>query len=213
MLLLVVATARAAVTAGVAWVPAGIGALAWTEADQLSGTLVGEFDGLLRPPLTVHAGWTGGATTVVGGAALAILGTERFAESSQRDSVGALRLGLDYRRYLESRQANRVGLYGTVGGYGIVPFAEDVDDAYTADEAAEAAEAAEALRARVGGIGAQLGLGAEYVFPDAEGRPAVALGVRYLGRVHRAQAESDDEGLVISTAWMTEAALVLEFVR
>jgi hypothetical protein len=145
--------------------------------------------------------------------AAALIANESYAESNQRDSVGALRLGQDYRRYLEDRKPSRVGIYATLGGYGIVPFAEDVNDAYTGEETVEAEEAAEALRARVGGIGGQVGIGAEYVFADGEGKPAIALGVRYLGRIHRAQAISDDEGVVISAAWMTEGAIVVEFLR
>lgn len=213
MLLLLAGTAHAAVLFGAAWSPAGIGMFAWDDAGKFSGTLAGEFDGLLRPPLTAHGGWVGRHDAVLGTVSLVQIANARFASTNATSSVGALRLGVDYRRYVWAREAGGVNLYATAGGFGIVPNATRSDSSYTEQEQADAAEGAAADRARVGGFGAQAGLGAEYLFADAKGRPAVALGVRWLTRGYRGQETDDEEGTRVSTVVMSEAALVLEFTR
>jgi hypothetical protein len=212
VLLLLVGTASAAVLFGGAWSPAGIGTFAWDDAGKFSGTLAGEFDGLLRPPLTAHGGWVGAHDAVLANLALVQIDTARFASSDALSAVGGVRLGADYRRYVWAREPGAVNLYGDVGAFGILPNAANTDTAYTEQEQADADEGAASDRARVGGLGAQGGLGAEYLFPDAKGRPAVALGVRWLVRGYRGQ-EGDDDGIRVSTIVMSEAALVIEFVR
>ncbi|MDP2315161.1 MAG: hypothetical protein Q8P41_19835 [Pseudomonadota bacterium] len=213
MLLFLVGSARAAVLFGGAWSPAGIGMFAWDDADKFSGTLAGEFDGLLRPPLTAHGGWVGSRDAVLGNLSLVQLNTTRFAASNAVSAVGGVRLGVDYRRYLWSREGGAVNFYGDLGGFGIVPNAAETDGAYTTDEQADADEGAAENRARVGGFGAQGGLGAEYLFADAKGRPAVAVGVRWLVRGYRGQEGDEDEGFRVSTVVMSEAALVVELCR
>lgn len=212
MLLLLSGAAHAGVLFGGAWSPAGIGALAWDEAGNFSGTLAGEFDGLLRPPLTAHAGWAGTRDAVLGNVAVVQIVTSRFADSSSTKSAGGVRLGVDYRRWLFAREAGAVNFYGMAGAYGIVPNAAYTDASYTDEEAADAAESAASDRARIGGFGGQAGLGAEYVIGDAKGRPAVGVGVRWLVRGYRGQ-EGDDNGVRVSTVVMSEAALVVEFTR
>ena len=212
MLLLLTAAARAAVLVGAAWAPPGVGALAWSDAEAFSGTLAGEFDGLLRPPLTAHVGFIGGHDAVLAGFALVCFGTTALSDGVSIQNVGGTRLGLDYRRYLSTREAGRVGLYGDVGGYGIIANSRDVNDAYTQEEQEDANESAEGIRARIGGIGWQVGLGAEYLFGDKEQRPAVAVGLRYLARGHHGQI-TDEEGTTVSSVVLSEAALVLEFMR
>lgn len=212
MLLLLVGTASASVLFGGAWSPAGIGSFAWDDAGKFSGTLAGEFDGLLRPPLTAHGGWVGRHDAVLANVSLVQIDTARFASSEALSAVGGLRLGADYRRYVWAREAGAVNLYGDAGAFGIIPNAATTDTAYTEAEQADADEGAASARARVGGLGVQAGLGAEYLFPDAKGRPAVALGVRWLTRGYRGQ-EGDDDGIRVSTIVMSEAALVVEFVR
>lgn len=193
-------------------VPPGVGGLAWGDADAFSDTLAGEFDGLLRPPLTAHGGWIGKKDAVLGGFALVRFADATFAATNTYTGVGSTRLAVDYRRYVHARSAGRVGLYATGGGYFILPNAADVSDAYTPEEQAAADEGAGELRARIGGLGGQLGVGAEYVLGDAAGRPAVALGLRYSARLYRGQA-SNDEGYRVSTVVLTEAALVVDFMR
>lgn len=212
MLLSLLGAAHAAVLFGVAWTPAGVGALAWDDAGAYSGTLAGEYDGLLRPPLTAHGGWVGRQQALLGGVAAVGFGNTTFSDTTSRTRLGGLRLSLDARQWLHPREAGRAGLYGDLGGYGIVPLASDTSDAYTAEEVADAEEGAAADRARIGGFGGQAGVGAEYVFGDREGRPAVAVGARWLARLHRAQASQED-ATTVSTVLLTEAALVLEIVR
>ncbi len=212
MLLLLAGTAHAAVLFGGAWSPAGIGTLAWDDAGKFSGTLAGEYDGLLRTPLTAHGGWVGARDAVLGNASVVFLATSRFAEGNAVSSVGGLRLGADYRRYLWAREAGAVNLYGDAGAFGILPTAATTDSAYTVQEQADADEGAAANRARIGGLGLQGGLGAEYLLGDKKGRPAVAVGVRWLVRGYRGQ-EGGEEGARVSTVVTSEAAVVLELTR
>jgi len=208
----ILASANAGVLFGGAWVPTGIGALSWTEDDQLSGTLAGEFDGWLRPPLTAHGGWVGRTDALLASVAWVRFTTGSYGEDGRRDTVGSLRLGADWRRYVFAREAGRVDLYGQVGGHGIVPTAILVDESFTSAEQQDADATSADTRQRIGGVGAQAGLGADYLFADARGRPAVGLGLRYLVRVYRGQ-EVGETTVTVSTAVLTEAALVLEFVR
>lgn len=212
LLLALVRPALAAATLGGAWSPAGAGTIAWDDAQAWSGTLAGEFDGLLRPPLTAWGGWTGPKDSVTGGLALVRLGTATWADTSGYQGLGSTRFSLDYRRWLHAREAGNVGFYALGGGYYILPNAKDVNDGYTPEEQDAADEGAASARARIGGMGAQLGVGAEYVLGDVRGRPAVALGIRYLGRVYRGQSVSDT-GSTVSTVLLTEAALTVELIR
>ncbi len=212
MWFLLVEAAKAAVVFGVAYSPVGTGALAWDDASQWSDTLAGEFDGLLRPPLTAHGGWIGQKDALVAGVALVRFMDAEFASSSSYAGVGSTRFSLDYRRYLYSRTPGAVDFYADGGVYAILPNARQTNDSYTEEEQNSADESAASLRARIGGLGAQLGIGADYLFADAAGKPAVALGLRYLGRLHRGQAVTE-EGVAISTVLLSEAALTLEFQR
>lgn len=212
MLLSLVAAASASVLFGAAWAPSGLGALAWYDADKLSGTLAGEFDGLLRPPLTGHGGWVGRHDAVLGSVSYVQLTDSRVSDTSAVSSVGGLRLGVGYRRYLHPRVAGAANFYGTAGAFGIVPNAAETDEAYTEDEQADADEAADSARARIGGFGGEAGLGAQYVFGDAQGRPAVAVGVQGVLRGYVGQ--QPQEGAVrVSTVFGPEVAFVLEFSR
>jgi hypothetical protein len=212
VLLALLHPASAAVLFGAAWVPPGVGQLAWDDANGFSGELVGEFDGYLRPPLTAHGGWVGKHDAVLANAALARFSTSRVGDGYAVDSVSTVRLGLDYRRYVWAREAGRVDLYGTLGGYGIAPGATQTDSNWTEAEQADADEASVEIMGRVGGFGGQAGIGAEYLFGDAQGRPVVAIGLRTLARMHRAQVVQD-EAATVSVAWLTETALVVELVR
>lgn len=210
MLLFLMAPAFAGGLMGVAWVPTGIGALSWQDAGVFSDTLVGEFDGWLRPPLTVHGGWVGQRFAALGGVSYVGFSNSTFNNASSVDAVGGLRLSGDGRYYLHPRVANQTNGWLDVGAYGVIPSSRTVSDAYTAEEQADADEGAKAERARIGGVGAQAGVGAEYLFGDHRQEPAVALGFRYVIRAFRGQ-ESSEEGYRISTVWLSEAALVLEF--
>ena len=135
-----------------------------------------------------------------------------YGASLAQSSIGGVRIGLDYRRYLWDREAGAANLYGQVGGFGIVPNAAEGDESYTVAEQDAADETAAANRDRVGGFGAQGGLGAEYVFGDKQGRPAIALGARWLLRGYRGSSFQEDE-IAVSFVLLNEAALVLEITR
>jgi hypothetical protein len=204
-------TVHAAALAGISWVPAGVGAISWSESEGFSGTRVGEFDGWLRPPLNFQVGWVGGKDALVGNFAAAFFRDEQMGANLSTRMVGALRPGLDYRRYLRTREAGRVNAWGDLGVYGIIPLATDRSDAYTPDEQADAKEAASGTRQRIGGGGMQLGLGAEYLLADKQGTPAIAVGARYFGRMYLGSELQEEDGFRLSTIWLTEAALYVEF--
>lgn len=212
MLLLLASAASAAALFGVAWSPVGIGALAWDDADAFSGTLAGEFDGLLRPPLTAHGGWVGEHDAVLANLALVQFVDTRYSATVAQSSVGGLRIGADYRRYLWRREAGAANLYGDLGAFGVIPNAAEGDEAYTVAEQDAADETAAANRGRIGGFGGQGGVGGEYVFGDKQGRPAVALGARWLIRGYRGSTAQED-ATSTSVVLISEAAVVLEITR
>lgn len=210
-MLALLCSAYAGALVGVAWVPAGIGSFSWSDANAFSDTLAGEYDGWLRPPLTFSGGWVDSHNALLAGFAAAFFKTEQYASSSSSRMTGTLRPSLDYRRYLRERKAGRVNAWADAGIYGVIPFATDSSDAYTEEEQADADEAARSSRGRLGMYGAQAGLGAEYLLGDKEGQPAVALGIRYFGRVGASQQVQEEDGLIVSTIWLTEAAVMVEF--
>ncbi len=190
--------------------PPGLGALAWQDDGRLSGNLVGEFDGWIRPPLSAHGGWINTRASLSASFGFLYLHDRTFADTSTVRGVGAFRPAVDYRRYLRPRAAGGVNGYGTGGVFVVVPSAIDVSDSYTAEEQADAVEGEDSLRAQIGGIGAELGFGAEYLFAGGNGEPAVSLGLRYAGRVYRGQSLQEDQ-LRVSKVWYGETAAVIEF--
>jgi hypothetical protein len=210
--LLLSGIAQAGVLFGVAWAPVGTGALAWDDADAFSGTLAGEFDGLLRAPLTAHAGYTDGRTDVLGGLSFVRFDDTRLGESPASQAVGATRLSVDGRRWLEPRAARTAGFYAQSGVYAVIPNARFTDAAWTEAESADADVSEASARATIGGAGGQLGIGAAWAVADAQGRPALLLGARGLGRAFVGRSTGDD-GTVLSLVVLPEAALTLELVR
>ena len=212
MLIFLAFNAQAAVLAGVAYVPPGIGALAFDDADAWSGTLAGEWDGWLRPPLTAHAGWVGGRHAVLGNIAVVEQIANSYADNTHLFSVGGVRIGADWRGYVWPREAGRVNVWPTAGMFGIIPNSAESDTSYTTEETDQAAQDSRERRARIGGIGAQAGIGAEYCFGDAAGKPAFSLGAKWVlrgfGGLDLADQETDFSMFLVS-----EAALVLEFTR
>lgn len=210
-MLFLLGSAMAGALVGVTWVPPGIGSFSWSDADAFSGTLAGEYDGWLRPPLSFQGGWVQGKNALMGGFALAFFRDAQYASNSSSRSVGGLRPSLDYRRYLRAREPGRVNGWLDAGIYGVIPVATDVSDAYTPEEQADADEGAKSTRQRLGLYGAQFGVGAEYLLGDKQGKPAVALGTRYLVRVGATQSTQEEDGFSVSTVWLTEAGIYLEF--
>jgi hypothetical protein len=212
LLSLLTTVAHAGVLFGAAWAPAGVGALARSDAGAFSGTLAGEFDGLLRPPLTAHAGWTNGQWDALAGLALVRFDDARLGESPASQAVGATRLALDGRRWFAPRAGGAAGFYAQAGVYAVVPNARLTDAAWTDAEAAEAADTVASTRGRVGGAGGQAGFGAAWAVADADGRAALLLGARGLARAWVGRTTGDD-GTVVSLVVLPEAALTIELVR
>ena len=212
MLLLLASPASATFLGGVAFVPPGIGAFAFDDADGFSGTLASEWDGWLRPPLTAHAGWVGQRDAVLGNLAVVQSMSNSYADNTHAFTVGGLRIGADWRRYLWPREAGRVNVWPTAGAFGILPNSAETDTSYTVEESDAADEDSRERRARIGGLGAQAGIGVEYCLGDKQGQPAISLGAQWLVRGFGGLDFSDDE-TDFSMLVVSEAALVLEFTR
>lgn len=212
MLPLLVATANAAFLGGVAFVPAGIGALAFADADGFSDTLASEQDGWLRPPLTAHAGWVTGRNAMLAHVAVVEVVSESASDEVHTFNVGGVRLGADWRGYVWPRTPGKVNLWGTGGLFGIVPNSAEADSGWTEDEQTEADRDSASRRGRIGGLGLQAGLGAEYPFADASGQPGVSLGARWVVRGFGGLA-LEETSTQFSMLVVSEAALLLEFTR
>lgn len=212
MLLALTFSASAAFLGGVAYVPPGIGAFAFDDAEAFSGTLASEWDGWLRPPLTAHGGWAGNRHAILGNLAVVQSVDNSYAESTHTFAVGGVRIGADWRGYLWPREAGRINAWPTAGLFGIIPNAKETDSSYTTEESTASDEDSRERRARIGGLGAQAGIGAEYCFGDKEGRPAISLGARWVVRGFGGLDFSDDE-TDFSLLLVSEAALLLEFTR
>ncbi len=200
--------------AGLAWSPTDTGALALQASGSFSGTLAGELDGILVPPLRPYAGVKRGPWTALGGLSVVSVDSTRVTETTSRRAVGALRLELEGRRTLgRASEAQPVGFF--VGGavHGNVPLVTLTDEAWTEQEATDAEDTVADLRRRVGGGGASLLGGATVpLLRDGEGRAALSLGMRAGLRAHaRAGATTEDGSAVVVV--LPEAAVLLEWGR
>jgi hypothetical protein len=212
MLVLLVSAAHAAFLGGVAFVPVGVGALAFSEADGFSDTLASEYDGWLRPPLTAHGGVVSGRHAVLANAAIVEVVSVSSADELHNFNVGGVRLGADWRGYLWPRVPGKVNLWATAGLFGIVPNSAEADSGWTEEEQTEADRDSASRRARIGGLGAQAGLGAEYPFANAEGGVGISLGARWVVRGFGA-LDLEETRYDFSLLMVSEAALLLEFTR
>lgn len=200
--LLIVAAASAEPVLGVEVVPFSRGDLTWVQEDQTSGTLVGEFDGLVRPAATFHGGYRWGRTEWLAGLGLARLtSTVWTAEGRQQSHVGALRLSATARRALGSAEEGPFAFLDG-GFYGIIPSARVVSDSFTEAEQADADEGAAQLRKTIGGLGILAGPG----FGVPVGRGAWVGGRLHLV-LHRGQ-RLEEEALYLSVVCYSDAALV-----
>ena len=149
---------------GAEYVPSGLGDLAWVEEEQLSGSLVGETDGLLLPPLRVIGGYAWGRNGVVGSLSMARVATTVITTDSRSTSIrSALRPSINYRRWMMDPVAQKPLFYVTAGLSVVIPFAEETaEDASeedkkalkeAAEEAAEVAFSAAFSAAKAAGIG------------------------------------------------------------
>lgn len=196
--------AAAAPAFGLDWTPLAAGDLAWLLEDRDTDTLVAEDDGLLVQPLTAWGGWIGDKDAVLGGLALARY-TTRIWTGDQVTTVhvGAVRPSLDYRRYLRAREAGQATPWVQAGGYIVAPSARTASDAYTAEEQAAYDVIAASDRARIGGVGARVGLGGEVLLDNG-----LSVGGRWSAIAHRGRID-ETTSFSVSVRLMTEAAVVL----
>jgi len=199
------APAHAGGTMGVDWVPFSRADLVWVDEEQNSETLVGEFDGLVRPSLSAYGGWVGERH-----AWLLSVGAARVSdvtwdgEGYRRVSVSALRPAVDWQWYLSDRAVGGATPWLGVGLYATIPQANEAADVYTDEEQADADEGSRALKGRIGGVGGRAGIGGDYRLSGD-----LTLGIRYHLTAHRGQTASEDS---LSVSWITrgEAALRLQ---
>jgi hypothetical protein len=204
-IMLLAATAFARPIMGVEWVPYSRGDAMWVSEDRTSGTGVSEMDGWLQPALTFHGGVQQDRWALLGSFAVARLTTTTWlADGRDQTHVGALRLGLGYRRYLGLPELDRVQAFGDAGLYGVIPSARVLSDSYTEAEQNDADEGAAYTRKSIGGLGLWLGPGFGWWVRDE-----LMLGARYHVVLHRGQILTEDT-LRMSTALSGEAAFVVE---
>ena len=181
-----------------------------------SGTGFGEFDGLLRPPLSAWGGWSVGQRAVLQLSLAA--GWERTAtyvgQSRTVSARGGLRPALDQRLYLGGAPftaQRRVQPWAQWGVYGVVPWAREASTAWTEEEAEAQAAQASADRGRIGGYGVRAGGGVEIRVADGASGSAgsgLYLGVRHVWVAHQGRVRSED-GVSISTQIRPETALTV----
>jgi hypothetical protein len=192
-------------TMGVDWVPFDRSDLVWVDSDQDSGTLVGEFDGMVRPALTAYGGYLGDRSAILLGLGAARVSSVTWdGEGYQRVSAGALRPSLDWQLYMRERAVGRPSPWVGIGAWYTIAQANDTADVYTDEEQADADEGAKALRGRIGGVGGRLGVGGDYRLSEG-----LTLGLRYHLTAHRGQVSSEDS---LDVSWLNwgEAAVRLQ---
>ena len=141
--------AHAGATLGLNWSPP-------PQSEALeSGLPVGEFDGLLRPPLTPYAGWTHGNHQVLLQLDWVVLST---ASPTSRTTLGNLRVGLDY-RHLYPNISDFFRAWSALGVYQLIPLLEDSNQAYDESEQALAESLLSEQRALLSGTGFRIGYG------------------------------------------------------
>lgn len=203
--LLLAAASSAAPLMGVEWVPYSRGDAMWVADGRTSGTGVSELDGWLQPALTFHGGVQKDRWALLGSLAVARLTTTTWlADGRDQTHLGAVRLGLGYRRYLGLPEVDRVQGFGDLGMYGVIPSARVLSDSYTEAEQNDADEGAAYTRKSIGGLGLELGPGVGWWVHEQ-----VMIGARYHLVLHRGQILTEDT-LSVSTALYGEAAFVLE---
>jgi hypothetical protein len=207
-LLLALIPARAATPmAGVAWTPFARSDLVWVDDGRTSGVGVGEFDGMVRPALTGFGGaWISRRLGLVGTLGVARLQSTTWVGDTYRHRHwGVVRPGLDLRIALSGREVGRPAPWVLVGVHGDIPSARDVSNGYTDDEQEQADETAYVDRARLGGLGARVGLGVDYRL-----REGISVGAMWAAEWHRGVLRTDEANTVSS--WVgADAALLLTF--
>ena len=191
---------------GAEYVPSGLGDLAWVEEDQLSGSLVGETDGLLLPPLRVVGGYAWGRNGVVGSLSMARVATTVITTDSRSTSIrSALRPSINYRRWMMDPVPQKPLFYVTAGLSVVIPFAEETAEDASQEDKKALEEAAEEAKGRIGAIGGNLGVGAEVRWDSG-----IGLGIRSVVSLTRFSS-SNVETQTVSSLIRSETALTLSY--
>ena len=194
MLLLATALAAQGTALGVDYVPSGRADLIWVDEGRASGTLVGEFDGLVRPSLTPYLLVHGQRVSVAFSFGFARTAEINWTGEERRKVVNtALRPAMDVQRYLVQ---DKVSVWVGAGVHGVVPIVRDLSTAYGEAELEAAREANREVMARIGGVGARVGAGAE-----VELASGLSLGLRVHGNSWRGQRISEDSVSVSTLTW------------
>jgi hypothetical protein len=167
------------------YVPFGRQDLAWVDGGFETGSLVGEFDGLVDPSLTAQAGGVWDQSALLFGLGVAWSSTTvRAGNDLSRAHAGTVRPSIDYRHYLRDREVGHADGFAQLGAYGLIPGAAIKSEAFSNDEQDDADTEAEELRSRLGGFGVRAGIGA-----DISWESGLTLGARYLVVAHRGAAK------------------------
>ena len=201
------AVSMASPIVGVDYTPLGRQDLAWIEEEQLSGTLVGEFDGLVTSPLEAWGGYRWTRFAVTGGLGLAWVSTSTW-DGQDRSLVvtGTLRPSVDGLWYITPEPDDlRPRAHASLGGYGLIPAATRQSDAFTDEEQDAADTEAESVRSRIGGLGLRLGAGVDLTWNSG-----LMLGLGYSFVAHRSQLLTEETSTTSLLIW-GEAAFVFGF--
>ena len=203
MLLALLTSTHATPFFGVDYVPMGRADLLWADSEQPTGTFVGEFDGLVNPPLSAYAGvfrgdhwaWTFGLTA-------ARTRTVNWQLEDRRVvTATGIRPSVDLSRYLVEREIGKPTAWVGGGLYGVIPIARDRNDAYGDEEQHAANEGSREVMARIGGVGGRVGVGAEYLLVEG-----LTVGLRTHLWGYRGQRFTED-ALLVSTLVSVDAGL------
>lgn len=202
MLLTLLSLAAAAPVVGVDVVPLSRADLAWAQSDQLTGTWVGEFDGLIRPPLTPYVGLHGRKNPknlwVLGLSGARTVNTVWSLDQRRRIAVTGIRPAVDLQHDVVGERAPGLPtVWVGAGLYGVIPIARDTSPSYGEEEQQAAREGARAVAMQVGGIGGRAGVGVDYTWTDR-----LSLGARAHWTLWRGQVFDDDTLTTSALGWV-----------
>ena len=194
-------------TAGVEWTPFSRADAAWVSEERTSGSAVGEFDGVVRPQLMPFAGvWIDHRWGVT-----ASLGIGRLQQTTWADEIFlqrhwlVIRPSVDLRVALIKRDRDVPIPWILVGGHGDIPSAAERSNGFTDEELETAEQNGLIERAKLGGLGARLGLGVDYGI-----HKHIRIGLQGVGQWHRTVFRSAEPQQVSS--WIgTQASFIIAF--
>ena len=194
-------------TAGVEWAPFSRADAAWVSEDRTSGSAVGEFDGVVRPQLMPFAGvWLDHRWGLA-----ASLGIGRLQQTTWADDVFVqrhwlvVRPSVDLRVALIKRDRDLPIPWILVGGHGDIPSAAERSNGFSEQEQETADQNGRIERAKLGGVGARIGVGVDYGV-----HKYIRIGLQGVGQWHRTVFRSPETQQVSS--WIgTQASFIIAF--